>query len=76
MRKIFSAASGRTTVPMSRPSIITLCCSAILRCMSSRYALTSGMAETSEARMDISGVLMRPDTSSPLRYMCCAPSSP
>lgn len=23
--------------------------------------------------MDISGVLMRPDTSSPLRYMCCAP---
>ncbi len=44
--------------------------------MSSRYALTSGMAETSDARMEISGVLMRPVTSSPLRYICCVPSSP
>ena len=43
--------------------------------MSSRYARTSGIAETSDARIDISGVLMRPVTSSPFRYILCLPSS-
>ena len=43
--------------------------------MSSRCALTSGMAETSEARMETSGVLIRPDTSSPFKYILCVPSA-
>ncbi len=43
------------------------------RCISIRYSRTRGMADTSEAQPDISGSLIRSDTSSPERYIRCAP---
>ena len=55
VRKIFTVASGRTTVPMSRPSITTLFSRASFRCISSRWARTAGWAETAEAYREISG---------------------
>ena len=75
-RKIFTSACGSTTVPMSRPSITTLWLRASSRCISSRKARTSGMAETTEAQREISGRRMTSVTSSPLSSIRCRPSSP
>ncbi len=43
---ILRSAFGNTVVPMSRPSIMTLCCRAMSRCHSVSLARTAGMAET------------------------------
>ena len=65
-RKIFTSACGNTTVPMSRPSITTLVCSPISRCLATMARRTPGMAEIFEAPFDISGVRIASVTSSPL----------
>ena len=76
MRKIFTLASGSTTVPMSRPSMTTLFLRARERCISMRKARTSGMAETCEAQRETSGSRISFVTSCPFRNICCKPSSP
>ena len=75
VRKILTCASGRTTVPISLPSIITSCVFAIFLCKSRRYALTIGTAEIFDAIIDASGVLMSPDTSSLSSRTICSPFS-
>ena len=64
VRKIFTVASGSTTVPMSRPSISTSCFLAISRCSSSRKARTVGFAPTAEAAIPAASVRMAVLTSS------------
>ena len=59
-------------MPISLPSMITLLVCDISRCRSSKNALTSGIADTAEAIMDISGVLISPLTSSPSSSTICS----
>ena len=53
--------------------MMTLVLAARERCMSSRKPLTEGMAETSDARREISGVRISPETPSPLSHSVCTP---
>ena len=75
VKKIFTSAWGRTTVPISRPSMMTLFLRASARCTSSKNSRTTFCAEISDAAWDISGVRISSVTSAPLRIICCTPAS-
>src|SRR5665647_162289 len=75
VKKIFIFALGKTYVPISRPSIITLFFSAIFRCNSTSFILTLGTADTSDEPFETSGVLIKFETSSPFSITFWAPLS-
>src|SRR5579883_2312685 len=69
VRKNLTAASGTTTVPMSRPSMTTSPAAASARCTASSRARTAGRTDTREASSPARAVRMaavrsRPSTSS------------
>ena len=64
-RKTLTLASGKTTVPISRPSMTTLSDSAIRRCWATSAARTGPNAATLDAADEISVVRITSVTSSP-----------
>ncbi len=62
-------------MPISLPSIITLCFWAINRCLSTRYLRTFGNIDTVDAASPIFSARMASDTSSPFNSVTCIPSS-
>jgi prephenate dehydrogenase len=56
VRNILTWASGKTTVPISRPSMTTPPRQAMDLCSSTRRFLTSGTLATRETHLDISGL--------------------
>ena len=56
VRNTFTAASGATTEPMSRPSATQSPCSRIARCLAISASRTPGSAATRDAPADTSGV--------------------
>ena len=64
-RKIFTSASGKTAVPMSRPSITTPPLAPSARCCSTIHARTRGWTETRDAADVTSASRMRCETSMP-----------
>ena len=68
VRKIFTSASGSTTVPMSRPSTTTVTDpSASSRCRSTSRVRTSGTADTAETAFVTASPRISAETSSPPR---------
>ena len=65
-RKIFKSASGKTFVPMSRPSITTPPPMPISRCRATIHSRTLGCTETRDAPSVTSRSRMRAETSFPL----------
>ena len=58
-RKNLASACGKTTVPMSRPSATTPPREPRSLWVASKNSLTTGLADTAEAIMEISGVRIR-----------------
>ncbi|CPB56114.1 Uncharacterised protein [Mycobacterium tuberculosis] len=68
VKKIFTGASGNTTVPMSRPSTTMLPGpSAIVRCSSTSRVRTAGTDDTAETARVTASPRISTETSSPAR---------
>ena len=65
VRNTFTAASGATTVPMSRPSATQSPTDISSRCLATSASRTAGLVATREAASDTSGVRMASVTSRP-----------